>query len=65
MMAGSRVGGRIFPWGRWRRRKMVLGMDDGQLCNDWWRGFDVSLSIDKFAATSPLPRHSLVYPSRL
>ena len=27
LTVGSRVGGWILPWGRWRRRKLVLGMD--------------------------------------
>ena len=40
-----------------RTQSDVRQLDDGQFCNDWWRGFDVALSISKFAnswATPPV-----------
>jgi hypothetical protein len=38
-----------------RTQSDVRQLDDGQFCNDWWRGFDVTLSISKFATTWTTP----------
>jgi len=40
----------------WSRTQTdVRLLDDGQFCNDWWRGFDDALSVNKFADTWATP----------
>ena len=39
-----------------RTQSEVRQLDDGQFCNDWWRGFDATLSINKFASTWATPQ---------
>ena len=40
----------------WTRMQTdVRTLDDGHFCQDWWRGFDASISVEKFTATWAAP----------